>query len=270
MKKLLGLVIALAVLSLVFGLLEYAFGPRPPTRRRPGVLKTDLAYWFFTPVVTRAVTRGSLVLAAVLIAVFVGRDTVRSVVTQGWGLVPTLPPGVQALLALALGDFVGYWLHRLFHRGWLWRVHAVHHSPRALDWLAANRVHPLNDVLTRAAQGIVLLGLGFPANVLAVYVPFIGFYALYLHADVTWDYGPFRAIIASPRFHRWHHTSEEEGRDKNFAGFFPVWDILSGTYYMPRDRAPAAFGAGETRVPDGLFAQLAFPFRRERPVASEE
>jgi hypothetical protein len=25
-------------------------------------------------------------------------------------------------------------------------------------------------------------------------------------------------IISCPRFHRWHHTEAEEGRDKNFAG----------------------------------------------------
>jgi len=45
--------------------------------------------------------------------------------------------------------------------------------------------------------------------------------------------GPLRAVLASPRFHRWHHTSAKEGRDKNFAGLLPLWDILFGTYYMP-------------------------------------
>ena len=70
-----------------------------------------------------------------------------------------------------------------------------------------------------------------------------------------------RSIVVSPRFHRWHHTSEAEGLDKNFAGLLPLWDILFGTYYMPRDRAPALFGT-DTPVPTGLVGQLLFPFRR--------
>jgi sterol desaturase/sphingolipid hydroxylase (fatty acid hydroxylase superfamily) len=65
----------------------------------------------------------------------------------------------------------------------------------------------------------------------------------------------------SPRFHRWHHTDETEARDKNFAGLLPLWDILFGTYYMPKGRRPFHFGTS-TPVPAGLFGQLAFPFRR--------
>jgi sterol desaturase/sphingolipid hydroxylase (fatty acid hydroxylase superfamily) len=39
-----------------------------------------------------------------------------------------------------------------------------------------------------------------------------------------------------------------------------VWDILFGTYYMPRDKLPATFGT-RTPVPDGLVGQLIFPFK---------
>jgi sterol desaturase/sphingolipid hydroxylase (fatty acid hydroxylase superfamily) len=66
-----------------------------------------------------------------------------------------------------------------------------------------------------------------------------------------------------PRFHRWHHTDESEARDKNFAGLLPLWDILFGTYYMPRDRRPASYGTA-TPVPTGLLGQLIFPFRAQR------
>jgi hypothetical protein len=52
-----------------------------------------------------------------------------------------------------------------------------------------------------------------------------------------------------------------EARDKNFAGLLPFWDVLFGTYYMPRDRRPTVFGTA-TAVPQGLIGQLAFPFRR--------
>jgi sterol desaturase/sphingolipid hydroxylase (fatty acid hydroxylase superfamily) len=69
-------------------------------------------------------------------------------------------------------------------------------------------------------------------------------------------------VIASPVFHRWHHTSEEEGLDKNFAGLFPFIDLAFGTFYMPEGRQPERFGIVRDDVPDGLVAQLAYPFRR--------
>jgi len=82
-----------------------------------------------------------------------------------------------------------------------------------------------------------------------------------IHANVSWDLGPFRTVLASPAFHRWHHTKAEEGQDKNFAGGLPLWDILFGTYYMPR-RQPTVFGIDEP-MPEGIVGQMLQPFRRK-------
>jgi sterol desaturase/sphingolipid hydroxylase (fatty acid hydroxylase superfamily) len=40
-----------------------------------------------------------------------------------------------------------------------------------------------------------------------------------------------------------------------------LWDILFGTYHMPRDRRPQSFGTS-TPVPGNLVGQMVFPFRR--------
>jgi sterol desaturase/sphingolipid hydroxylase (fatty acid hydroxylase superfamily) len=68
-------------------------------------------------------------------------------------------------------------------------------------------------------------------------------------------------VIATPVFHRWHHSRETEALDKNFAGLLPIWDILFGTYYMPRDRWPENFGIHEP-MPGGFLAQIWEPFAR--------
>jgi sterol desaturase/sphingolipid hydroxylase (fatty acid hydroxylase superfamily) len=68
-------------------------------------------------------------------------------------------------------------------------------------------------------------------------------------------------MIASPCFHRWHHTDEEDPRDKNFAGLLPFWHILFGTYYMQRDRPPHCFGTA-TPVPGNPIGQMISPFER--------
>jgi sterol desaturase/sphingolipid hydroxylase (fatty acid hydroxylase superfamily) len=83
---------------------------------------------------------------------------------------------------------------------------------------------------------------------LAGFVPFLTLYALLLHANVSWTYGRLRYLIASPPLHRWHH------------GLFPFIDLAFGTFYMPPGRQPQRFGTSNDDVPDGLLAQLAYPF----------
>ena len=159
------------------------------------------------------------------------------------------------------GPFIGYWTHRLFHGHRLWPFHAVHHSAEHMDWLAATRVHPVNDIVAKIPQVIALIAIGMPADTLVVYVPLLGLYGLMLHANIGWGFGPLGRVFASPRFHRWHHTSQEEGLDTNFAGLFAFWDVLFGTYTMPMDAQPERFGVLDEDMPDGLLAQLAYPFR---------
>jgi sterol desaturase/sphingolipid hydroxylase (fatty acid hydroxylase superfamily) len=172
-----------------------------------------------------------------------------------------LPQWLQAISILIAGDLIGYWMHRAFHRGRLWRYHAVHHSSQELDWLSSVRLHPVNDALMRIAAALPVLALGFAPVAVAGIAPLLTLMAILVHANLDWDWGPLRAVIVSPRFHRWHHTSEAEARDKNFAGLLPLWDILFGTYHMPRERVPEHFGT-DTPVPAGLLGQMLFPFRR--------
>ena len=229
---------------------------------------TDLLYWFFTPLVSRTLAFVAVVIVAVVIALLAGvpldGEHIAALARRSTWFAE-LPVGVQILLVFALGDFLGYWLHRAFHRGRLWKFHAVHHSSQDLDWLSATRLHPVNDILVRVLQAIPLIALGFDTRVVAAFVPFVGLYAIALHANVRWTFGPLRYVIASPTFHRWHHTSEDAGLDKNFAGLFPIWDLVFGTFYMPAGKQPEQFGVHDP-VPDGIVGQLVYPFRRKRTM----
>lgn len=222
----------------------------------------DVAYWLFTPIVTRAISRAAVIIAVVILALSLGWKLERDAILAGHGPIGALPLWQQGLLMLVLLDFLGYWMHRLFHGRLLWRFHAIHHSSEDLDWLSSVRVHPLNDMVNRVIPAIIVILAGFAPVALAGALPFFAVYAILLHANVDWRFGPLARVIASPAFHRWHHTSEAEGRDRNFAGLLPVWDILFGTFYMP-DRRPERFGIGEP-VPGTLWGQLAWPFRRRQ------
>jgi sterol desaturase/sphingolipid hydroxylase (fatty acid hydroxylase superfamily) len=119
----------------------------------------------------------------------------------------------------------------------------------------------VNDVVMKLAQVVPFVLLGFNGAVVAAYAPFLTLHALLLHANVAWTFGPLRYVVSSPAFHRWHHTTEAEGLDRNFAGLFPFIDLAFGTFFMPKDRQPQRFGIVEDDVPEGLFRQLAYPFR---------
>jgi len=273
----LGLLIALVVLGGAFAVVERLFRrvPAPPWWRRPGVA-TDLAYGLFAPFVGKAITRVGVGVAALVVVLLAGKafPAVRAEVEAGrfpdlsvlglGSVVRAWPFAVQLLAGLFVGDLVAYATHRAFHRRALWRFHAVHHSSARLDWLASVRVHPVNDLLARMAQAVPLLLLGFDPAVFLLVAPLTTLYALLLHADVDWTYGPLRYAIASPVFHRWHHAADLEARDANFAGFFPVIDLAFGTYHMPVGRRPAALGVAGDPVPPRFLAQLAWPFRRRR------
>ena len=249
------------VLMLLFRGLE-ALHPR--AQRLPMVRRgflTDLGYWIFTPLVARAVTAVAIFLALVPVAYAIYGRIDRDLILHGYGPVSHWPLWSQAICIVGIAELIGYWMHRAFHASpLLWKFHAVHHSSVDLDWLSAVRVHPGNDVVMKLATTVPILALGFAPAAVAGIMPLLTLLAIGIHAHVDWDWGPLRAAIASPRFHRWHHTDESAARDRNFAGLFPVLDILFGTYHMPRDAWPASFGTA-TPVPDGLLRQLAFPFR---------
>lgn len=262
-NPLLGTVAAFFILLLVFRVIEFFAHRKDRMPMLRTGFATDVAWFAFTPVVTKAVTRIGVGLAILPAALLIYGKFDPELVMAGYGPAARLPLWVQAFLILFIGDFFAYWMHRRFHGRRLWNFHAVHHSSRQLDWLSSVRVHPLNDLLMKIATSAPLVFAGFSPLAVAAILPFLTLLAILIHANVDWDFGPLRSVIASPVFHRWHHTDEQEARDKNFAGLFPFWDIVFGTYYMPRDRLPQRFGTA-TPVPEGFFGQMLFPFRRGR------
>ena len=258
-----SLTIAFLLLAAIFVVIErLSPGTRGQRRFRKG-WSLDLLYWFFTPLVTRWIARICVAAAAGIVLLALGRSLDREVIARGFGPIARQPAWLQAIEILLLGDLVAYGIHRWFHGRRLWKYHAIHHSSTEVDWLSAVRLHPVNDVVTRVAQVVPFLLLGFSPFVLVAYLPVLTFYAILLLANVNWTFGPLGYVFASPVFHRWHHTKEAEAMDKNFAGMFPFIDLAFGTFYMPKDKLPTEFGVNEA-VPEGLVGQLAYPFRRVR------
>jgi len=238
---------------------RFAPAHKQPLVWRRGLL-LDLAYWFITPLLTRCIT--AAVLAAILFgaAYCIGFENLSpEFLVHGFVPLSRQPLWLQAIEILLVSDLVDYWTHRTLHRSSLWRIHAIHHSPEEMNWISSSRVHPLNDLITRSFQMLPILLLGFSAVAIISVVPLIAFYVMFLHSNVRWDFGPLRWVFVSPAYHRWHHTSDEDGIDKNFAGIFPVWDVLFGTAYFPKT-LPRRYGLKGRALPDSLWTHMLFPF----------
>jgi sterol desaturase/sphingolipid hydroxylase (fatty acid hydroxylase superfamily) len=229
------------------------------TLRRPG-LRTDLLFWVFTPLVGKAATYAAVTAVVVGLMSLTGRE-LDPFSQTGWGAIGRQPVWLQAVEALVLADFIFYWTHRLFHTTRMWPFHAVHHSSEHLDWVSSMRFHPVNDIVSRVFQAVPLVLLGFAPAAVVCAIPVVVIFIVVTHADVPWTWGPLRIVFVSPVYHHWHHSTEPEAVDKNFAGVFVFWDWLFGTRYLPSDRRPERYGVFDKGMPRGFLGLLVYPFR---------
>ncbi|MEZ4339147.1 MAG: sterol desaturase family protein [Sandaracinaceae bacterium] len=250
----------IALLAPLFALLERRWPERPVDARLRGI---DVAYWLvMTPLVTGTLTRSATlgVFGVVALATASAPDTFLDAIRAA-SPVSSLPFAAQLALALLVADLVGYWSHRLRHRGVLWPFHAIHHSPTRLDALAAARMHPLDDLIDNLFVGTSVLALGIAPEVFLAVGPFIFLHTMVTHANVPWDFGPLRWVFVSPAFHRRHHALDRAAaRGCNYAGMFSFVDLAFGTFELPRGEAPAAFGSGED-LPERLVDHLVWPWK---------
>jgi sterol desaturase/sphingolipid hydroxylase (fatty acid hydroxylase superfamily) len=242
---------AIAALFIISWPLERLWRRHPvPVRRL--ALRTDLAY---------AAAQPALQFATVVVAVIAG------LLSFAWlpGLivrpaVTALPPLVQAIGGFLIFDFLVYWAHRWGHTVPLfWRFHSVHHSTRHLDWVSGFRAHPLDGAFIAPAV-VFLVAAGVDNRVAGAFAIVQFLVGLGAHLNVRFRLRPLWPVVMTPEFHHWHHELDDEAHHTNYSTFLPIWDILFGTYRMPRDARPQRYGISEP-MPDGIAQQLVFPMR---------
>jgi sterol desaturase/sphingolipid hydroxylase (fatty acid hydroxylase superfamily) len=253
----------LAGFLIAFSVLEWLTPCNPGQRFSTRNLITDTLYFLLVPLATRFVRTGFLIVGALLVFGTGSEDEIIHYMLNGHGPLSQLPLWLQAALVFMLSDLYLYWAHRWFHGATLWRFHAIHHSSAPVDWHSTYRFHPVNVWLCFTMVDTLMLCLGFSPQSIVVMGSFNMVYSAMVHANLNWTFGPFRYLFASPVFHRWHHTAQAEGLNKNFAPTFPLLDIVFGTFYMPKGKLPQTYGVPDADIPPGFWAQLAWPFRRE-------
>ena len=168
-----------------------------------------------------------------------------------------LPLIVTGFAAVVVGDYVGYWRHRIEHSPWLWRFHATHHSDRAMNWFSLNRMHPVNRLTTTTIDSVMLALAGFPIWAVALNGLVRNGWGYFIHADLRWTLGPVGAVLISPSAHRWHHVREEAMAGTNFATVLTLWDRMHGTYH--RSHEPCREPTGVKGHSGGFFYEMLEP-----------
>jgi sterol desaturase/sphingolipid hydroxylase (fatty acid hydroxylase superfamily) len=240
--------------SAVFIPLERLFARLPEQDVFRSHWRTDLVYFFLSALLVQVTTLLMMKPAMTLFTWAVSGNVQKLVSSQ--------PLVIQFIEILVLTDFVQYWVHRAFHRvPMLWRFHRIHHSADVMDWLAGSRLHLVDVAVTRGLTYVPIYVLGFSETALIAYVAFVSIQATFIHANVRFNFGRLRWVMATPQFHHWHHGAEPEAVDKNFAVHLSLLDRMFGTCHLPGDRWPASYGlAAGKAVPPGYVRQLVDPF----------
>ncbi|MEQ8208360.1 MAG: sterol desaturase family protein [Lacipirellulaceae bacterium] len=220
--------------------------------------REDMFYFFISSLMVQSLTYLSLAPSMTILAKTEWASGIRAAIASQ-------PVLLQFVEIMFFTDLVQYWFHRAFHEvPWLWRFHAVHHSARHMDWIAGSRMHLFEIILLRAFTTIPMYALGFSEAALYGYIFFVYLLSVFVHSNLSFHFGPLQYVLATPRFHHWHHGIEKEAININYAVHFPLLDRLFGTYHMPGDEWPEGYGIAGHPVPLGYWKQFWYPFKREK------
>lgn len=243
--------VLMCIMFLVVGLLELII----PAHKIPARhYRFNLAYAFVNIVAITAITP------------FISAAAAYAIQRIGLGLIDLRALGFGstsgALFALLVGtlifDFFLYWQHRLEHHNKiLWQQHLLHHSDEYMNVTTAARQHLFENVslpLFVTIPMAILFKLPVVEIAMLSLIPYAWQY--FTHANIKLGFGPFWWLLASPNYHRIHHSLELNHIDKNFVGWFPIWDIIFGTAVRPRRGECPATGVANVSVQTLTHAYL--------------
>jgi sterol desaturase/sphingolipid hydroxylase (fatty acid hydroxylase superfamily) len=213
-------------------------------------------------------------------------DAIQWISMKTLGMLPKLggnpslwAPVILTVSLFIVDDFIRYISHYCEHRiPILWELHKVHHSAEVLNFMTAERHHPLSMIFFRVmitagiifTNGIFLLLFGdhitvislFGGNIIWMLTNLIG--GTLRHSPVWISFGPhIEKWLISPAQHQIHHSIDPRHFDRNFGGSLAIWDRLFGTLYVTTvKREDIRFGLGaETAEYKSLFALYIRPLR---------
>lgn len=163
------------------------------------------------------------------------------------------------LLCFVLNDLMFYVSHRAGHRvRLLWAVHCVHHSARSYDLTTGIRGSALG-VFTSFPFVFWIPLLGIHPLLFLIVDKLFKFYGLAYHTEAVRKLGWLDKLLITPSVHRVHHATNPQYVDKNYGGFFLVFDHLFGSYEEELEQP--AYGLVKPITPETVWEAQSHEFR---------
>lgn len=143
------------------------------------------------------------------------------------------------VISMFIFDFFYYWRHRLQHQSEiLWETHKLHHMDREMSATTRGRgdwSEPFVSMFLMTVPMAVLFKLdpGTTGKIGAALSFALQMLPIFFHSNIKLRFGWATVLITGPQLHRIHHSRLPHHHNKNFAAYFPIWDVIFGTYYQP-------------------------------------
>lgn len=211
---------------------------------------------------------------------------VHQLITTTFQLQAPLIPGEPSALVIVIFtvtmivayDLSYYLYHMAQHKiPILWELHKVHHSAEVLVGITKDRVHPLDDLMNRAWDGVIpgiAFGIWTVISLDPVEAAIFGINVYVMrnilmmdfvrHTHFKISFGALDNVILSPHWHQLHHSVDPAHYDKNFGLLFSFWDLLFGTACVPKPGEDFKFGLMDRNVREyqSLWGLYVLPLQR--------
>lgn len=175
-----------------------------------------------------------------------------------------LPIAVQVVMMLLAVELLHYWYHRASHELiFIWRFHAVHHSPHRLYSLRAVRFHPFDETMKHIVDVLPFVVLAVAPEVMYGHFIVVAITGFFQHSNCRVRLGPLNYVVNGPELHRWHHSEFVEESNHNYGNALIIWDVVFKTRFLPKGRDVGPIGLVNRSYPMGYLRQMVTPFIRD-------
>ena len=238
-------------------LLELRYPHRTEWQPPAGEVRTDLVFMAvvqlaFPPMVAFLFTYALIAPARAL------NLPVATLWPHGW------PIWVQAVLMVLVVDFLRYWLHRAAHRQRHALAAAFGSSLRRAALLAEHGAVPSarEGASDGARQPSVPADAGRCDSALALLHRLRDQRLLPALQHPVALRRPLNYIVGSAETHRWHHSRVPRESNANYGNTVIVWDLVFGTWFLPREREIKDLGLQDPAYPKSFLVLMRAPFSR--------
>jgi len=157
-------------------------------------------------------------------------------INKNFALFDIQPMLITWVLLFLFTDFMWYWYHRFGHKvNLFWSVHVVHHQSDDYNFTVSARITVFQAV-ARCLFWSALPLIGFPAEMITVFLLIHGTYPFFTHTQLIGKLGWLEYFLVTPSHHRVHHSSNPQYLDKNYGDVLIIWDKLFGTFAEEKEQ----------------------------------